>query len=128
MSSEGDYGVEHDYECYVPDTPEYRAFQIHCAIEAGDYNSDDEVDKAYRLIDSKVVFYREWLKEHPYDFQKHCSQEYMIDRIIDDVVASGIEAFTEKELKETIGQFIGALAFEEVVGGRKYSFAKAVMA
>ena len=126
-NSEGTWGKEHGYDCFVLDTPESRAFQIHCAIEAGDYDSDDEVDKVYRIIDSKIVFYREWLKKYPYDFQKHCSQEYMTDRIIDDVIASGLEAFTKEELKEMISEFIGALEFEEVVGGRTYSFAKAAM-
>lgn len=127
-NSEGTWGKEHGYDCFVLDTPESRAFQIHCAIEAGDYESDDEVDKVYCIVDSKVGWYRDWLRDHPYDFQQNCSEEYMIDRIIDDVVASGIEAFTKKELKETIRQFIGAMDFEEVVDGHTYSFAKPVMA
>ena len=128
MSSEGDYGAEHDYECYVPDTPETKAFEIHCAIAAGDLEDDDDYNHVLCAVDSKVGWYRDWLKEHPYDFEQNCSEDYMISRILEEIIDfEYAKNHTEKELRSLIAQFIGALDFEETVNGRTYSFAKPVM-
>jgi len=80
------------------------------------------------FIDDKVAWYRGWLKEYPYDFQRNCSREYLIDSITTEITDSVTDKnFTIAELKDAISESIDSFDFQEVIDGRTYSFTKPVM-
>jgi len=80
------------------------------------------------FIDDKVAWYRGWLKEYPYDFQRNCSREYVIGCIATEITESVADKnFTITELKDAISGSIDRFDFQEVIDGRTYSFTKPVM-
>ena len=86
-------------------------------------------DTILRAIDDKVAWYRGWLKEYPFDFEKNCPRDYMIDHIVSDITESIEDRnFTITELKNAISKSIDGFDFQEVIDGHTYSFTRPVMA